>query len=238
MYAVLHFSENCNKPSCFPNNQREAVCSYLMLKEALLCVITHCGRCFGLMCFENWWGMCSWSLEPCADLAIEFVCCSEIHLTDHILVITLNPWSLQKMFSYHKHLTCWKKDKNKLLCNKPHRIQTDRPGWGGTPWTLYPSHLKQCSCSFQSHFRTQGLSGGGEKENIWRAVYQNKWINLCVKHCEGDLFVCPLGKPIFICCSELSCCWIIQLIFFFLSPQWSWKKNPSLPVHAHEMLMT
>lgn len=32
----------------------------------------------------------------------------------------------------------------------------------------------------------------GKEANIWRAVYQNRWTNLCVKHSEGDLFVCPL----------------------------------------------
>lgn len=61
-----------------------------------------------------------------------------------------------------------------------HTIFTDQPEWGRTPCTLYPSHLRQCSYSSQSHFQTLGLSGGGKKNSKYMKGTVPKQMNKCV----------------------------------------------------------
>lgn len=87
-------------------------------------------------------------------------------------------------------------------------------------------------------FRLGGYleGGGGNKAvNIRRAVYQNRWTNLCVKHWRWPF------------CLSIRVAYFYLLLWALLLLNYSWdfffptmklKENPTLQVCAHEILMT
>lgn len=110
-------------------------------------------------------------------------------------------------------------------------ITTDRPGWGGIPWTPCPSHLKQCSCSSQSHFQTRGLSGGREevekKEANTRAPERTrKWRP---DHGEAIVPSVSMAMPVSGCHITLS-----FLTWFKLSVTWAWHHEGRAAISADE----
>lgn len=137
--------------------------------------------------------------------------------------------------------SCCKNTDAQIQNNKPlwitnHRITTDRPEWGGTPSTLYPSHLKQCSYSSQSHFHTRGLSGGEKKGGKYMKGSVPKQMNKLV--CQ-TLWRWPF-------CLSIRVAYFYLLLWTFLPLNYSsdffstieLKENPSLQVYAHKILMT
>lgn len=122
-----------------------------------------------------------------------------------------------------------------------HGIMTDRPEWGGTPWTLCPSHLKQCSYSSQSHFQTQGLSRGEKNKNKNKAA---KYMRGSVPKQMNKRVCQTLWRWPF--CLSIRVAYFYLLLWAFLLLNYSsdffstmeLKENPSLQVYAHEILMT